>query len=468
MSVTTSPGARRALATLLTALAVAPAAAQAASPPGEYIDRASGAAGAVELGSTASPVWIADDGSSAYFSYSSGYAGGSGIYRRDLRTNTTTQLASAPGLGLVRATSDGKLLSIVTNGRFSPADTDNVNDLYLFDPATRTPRLVDVGPGQIIAGQVTADGTAALWTKDNATYRQPLAGGPAVKLGGGGFLAASRDGKTVVAVDYGTPEGGISRVYRLGGAAHAIPGSANGWAVVSDDGARVVVGAADQATPSIIVVDAISGASRTVALAAGTTVDGLLRFDPSGRSVLARVIIKNRTAPWRYGYALIDTTTGAASPIGPVSETRAPEVLSANAAFGIQFAGGHLIAAPLAGQPLPGGADLGSPLAYLTYSGGCRRNSRSPLTGRPTITLDTATNLAGAPTQVQVTFRKITTGAVIASYVMRKGGVISKDLTTGFGDFVIEAAATYPDGSVTRDRWTVKPYDPGLCPPIYL
>lgn len=485
------PNACRAIFVASLAAAVLAPTANAAVPLGEQVNRGTGVAGVGAFTGTASfGRGVTDDGRLALFDHRVLGAAGksqseaerktSGVYVRDVASNTTTQLVSgnARTTGLTDALDR---ISILTSDKLTAADTDTTQDLYLVDVATKVATLVAT-PQPVLDGALTRDGKTIVWADATGVYRRALTSTSA-ELVTNGALAGdsatlggllnrkliSRDGG-VVAIQTGGAAGQLA-IARAGKAAIAVGSASGGSLRLAADGRRafaytdlslrgidVVAGTVtagdvspsvkgssvsldqvnDDGTAGVLVVQ---GAHWKLDLVAGKRT--VLLEDRNHQTASSWVTGRAYSQNLRYALANVDYPAGGAT------------------------AGQTLLALPLGGATLPGGTDAPSPFAYLVFDPGCVARYAWLQPRKPGVYMQ---DQSGLPTPVSATvnFFNTSTGKHLATASFPASGgfpYYSYNLNIGWtGGWRAEASLKLSDGRTVTDRWYQSSYyGTGYC-----
>ncbi len=452
-------------------LAGAAFAAPASAIQAEQISRADGAAGASPIESHAAPSLVTDDGTTAYFAFEQQWgtwAPATGLWRRDIVTNKTTQILAGAGQGFAGLSTDGKVLGLWTDKRLVTADKNNSYDIYSYDAATRRIDLVSRWDGLAGAafgltgpGFITADGKSALYTTSSGIARRVLATGKTVKAGDGtlnyGSSSASSDGTV-----FSTQEGKL--VTPTGVVDLAIAGSYGNTAVVSPNGRYAVVTARRASDDGLVGfwVDTTTRAKTTFDPASLGAQARIVGFTPDNRALVARSVGSSGNS-----FETIAITLPTAASVRQATYA-APFYALHNLATTGKFVtlsgnGPSYVAAP-DGATLPGGADLPSPGIYSVIYPGCRAS------GWPFYTPAEPSNLTGSsvgasylPTLTQLDLRLTTGGgSLIQATTVTPGGAGTWPKLPVGGGFKLTATAKYADGRSNSETWTI-PYPKDSC-----
>lgn len=460
---------------LSTLAALTCAAASCATPAlaatGEQVNRGNGVAGAGGLtGTLSTPRFVSDDGRYSLFDHSIRGAvyksqtaeerRGSGLYLRDIVANTTTQVVSG-NVRTTGVTQDLAVASLVTAERLTPADTDTLDDLYVVDATTRVATLVPTGAGAVQNGAITRDGSAYVWSDATGTYRQPRAGGAAVKLStdlisgpNNGLVnrtTMSADGRTVAVFH---PTNYNKSIARLGAAAVPVllpgsdPGELGSSPLVSADG-RVALASV---FGKFWVVDIATGAVRL--LLPGSSNQIFTPIETLSDTGTSAIVVRGGTVQ------RLNLATGGLTVLlnGPANWF----VLSANEKFILTGLGGReggmptLTVQPMNGQPVPAGSgDAPAPTAYLSFDPGCVKSGAFGRFYRPFVVFQSwLGDWAPEARSATVVFRSRTTGAVIRTVTMTPMSPVGKELPIGWtGNWIADMSVMLVDGRVLNQRW---------------
>jgi hypothetical protein len=497
---------------------LAPATASAVTY-GEQVDRGEGLAGttaietlASEYGGpglpspSASTIGITDDGKWAVFNYSTDYAH-TQIYARDTAAGHTNLLVSdARGSGIDAA---GKWLSFTTASRLDPADTNDLDDVYLEDLTTAKFTLVSrataTGPAiGSTAGGVSRDGTAAVFGSGGKTYRRDLATGAVTTLGptelvNGPYLyrdaattfRISADGRAALPAAATDPEGAVDRAESVqvvsGGKTTTLTapaGTTFGGRRLSGDGKKLVavvspkdVASPVAGTPGVRVIDVATGVGTTFPFTPSLAIQGAELSDVSTNGSDALLALTYARGAARINAeARVDLTTGAITQVGGDLASRAPRLLSPNRKFGLTAADSHVWAVPITGT-LPVAQEAPSPLAYLRYELGCKGNDLFTSLPRPAVefspTAGSKPSVYSSTPTAGLGWGTLATSIVVNAYSKGSGALFSSATLTAskntlrlqgvFGNSLIKATARFADGRTASDSVSIPKYDPVNC-----
>ena len=448
--------------------AVLSGAALAASPAlaiqVEQVSRADGAAGASPIESYSAPSLVTDDGTTAYFGFEQQWgtwATATGLWRRDIVTNKTTQIVGGGQQGFAGLSTDGKVLGLWTNKRLVAADKNSSYDIYSYIAATGKIDLVSRWDGLTAAasgltgtGFITADGKSALYTTSAGIARRVLATGKTVKVGDGnlnyGSWSASADGSV-----FSTQESKL--VTPTGVVDIAIPDTYGSTAVVSPNGRYAVVTSTRASDGGLVGfwIDTTTGAKTTFDPASLGDQVRILGFTPDNRALIARSVGSSGNS-----FETIAITLPTAASVRQATYA-APIYALQNVATTGKFAtlsgnGPSYIAAP-DGATLPGGADLPSPGIYSVVYPGCRATGWPfYLPAQPSNLTGSSVGLAYLPTLTQLDLRLTTAGGtLIQATTVVPGGTGTWPTLPAGGGFKLSATAKYKDGRSNSETWTI-------------
>lgn len=474
------------------ALSLGVASAQAQSY--EQVSRADGVAGAAPLeGAWSHAPVITDDGRTAYMVFDAGYSAtwgsATGIWRRDIDTNRSTQVVGGKDVSITGFTSDGSTLSFISGKRLSSADTNDLPDLYAYNTATKAITLVSradggngaatgldaAGNGTGANGYVTRDGKAALFATTTDLKRRDLTTGRTTTIAGATSTdpfgtvhallgpssesavrednTASADGRVFVSGrTLITPTGRVDLHIEFPGTTIAVSedGAVAGYASVDDETVD---------TTGLTLITTATNSARRVDLAT-LAPDGyqIAGFSPDHASV---ILWKHRPNVSE-DLLSVNLTSLASIDLGlhlgfGYSAQSGIPVASRNNHFALT---GNLFATAANGFALPGGVDLPSANAYVSLSEGCK-GSTWPYNrpGTPPSLYANFTNYGTAVRSFAVTVRN-GFGFVIQTATVTAPTPNGIQLNTGGSGFKIQIVATYADNRTTNETWSV-PNAPG-------
>lgn len=442
----------RALAAIVAALAtasLAPTAAHAVEY--EQFNRADGTAGVAPIGITQNrDIAISEDGRYVYFTFDAGipnWATASGLWRRDVLENRSRLIASGGSIAITGLSDDGQYLGFLTRARLSPADTNTYIDLYRYATATGAIELASRADGAngavatIGEAFLTRNGRAALFYTADGVQRRDLVTGRTTLLGPGRLgarqndpRAASADGTVVASGGSLITPSGTVKLLDLDDVTTV------GTISVDRSGEWALASSSTLTSPpvnSAFVYQVSTGQRRTVPLAAGDTVYGLTPQDEALIATAART------------YDVINLATGQRRPAGNAFVDR---YATRNGKYSIastvaaQNTVAMLVAAD--GASIPGGTDLPSANAYVSFIRGCaagflvsgRPSSVGAVFGTRFVPLAKSVNLkAYLPNGTFVGERTYTATGI--------GGVAA----VGTGAWKLVATITLVDGRVIRE-----------------
>ncbi len=459
-----------AIAALIAGLTLAPTA--SAGRAYEQVSRADGVSGASPLeGGYSQPNAITSDGRTGIFTFSAGYntpgwGSATGIWRRDVDTNRSTQLIGGKEAIFTGLTADESTMSFITSRRLLSADVNNHYDLYSYTLATKKIALLSRwnGPdGQAIGlitplynsiypggtGFITRDGRSALFSTDYGIGKRDLAANTTVKVDSvekqplgflnnandRGDLTTSADGRVFASgADLITPGGTIAL-----GAAYPDAGM-----LVSESGAVAAFAPSTEPT-KLTVIDTAARTQRKLDLAS-IAPDGFRTsaLTPDDQSIDLWVKQANGEALKR-----VNLATSAVTDLGLDIALPGP-IASAGARFALA---GYAFATAATGQALPGGVDLPSPGEYVSITSGCKG------AGWPF-------NQPSMPSQFNVRFHDYGTPVSSVTYRITNStggvthsGTVTQDLyipeVKPFGQALkVQVTVRYADGRSTSENWS--------------
>lgn len=460
---------------LATAAAVAATATPALASQVEQVNRADGVAGAfpIEASQTSVPV-ISADGATAYFvlqTAEGSWSKATGLYRRDLITNTTTAIAAGGDIQITSLSADGRYVGFTTTKGLVGSDGNKSRDLYGYDATTKKFNLVSRADGVNGAplgltsgGFITRDGKAALLGTKSGIVRRDLASGKTTRIGDGKLTgypfavearsdrSASADGKVYALENAIVSPRGVEPLPGTGGTG-AIPlvSPTGRWVIATRYvAASTEVGVAQQTT----LLDTISGATKPLDLPAlygeAAAVQG---FTASDTALVAR-----RTAT-STEILEVSLTGAPAKTVATFPRTLSSYLLNDTGKFlGL---GGSGIASLVSGDgvPIPGGADLPSPAGQFSVWTGCRATV-FPLAvpARPTSITASSRSAAGSlyPALSALTVKIVNkSGKVLADGTLENVDPVRADLPPGGHPYTVTATTKYADGRSATESWTL-------------
>lgn len=461
-------------------LAVLPSSAGAADAPTRTI----GIGVDGQRTSSLRPIAVANDGKEVLqYDFSN-------LYVRDVVAGTTRVVLASPG-GVAGASTDLRTVLVDTWGSRVAADTDDEQDLYLWNRTTGAFTLVtgaDVnldrvgeqrnawadlpvlsGDGKVAQFGVTrylsANGVDGTWKYE--TWRYDASTGRATKRSDTRSVVTSRlDDAGRVSLSYN----GI----RIDNRTLPLPydpaaTTANPIASVSPDGSAVAFQGIDRKTLS--VVNTASGVVRKVTLPTWlqTTPFSVIAPYNGGGSVLLQADL-NRPEGKRSAYGRLDVGTGVLTQIGgDIPATNTTDAYSAIAP-NLQFAANNLFLAQLGTTPLPG-TEPGTPsnAKATDYFDIGDATCHTNIFGirqwtRPWFTMRSGAQGADTrpPVKADVTVTVDKTGAVANRFSITPGK--SRDLSVGrTGGWTVSARVTLTGGAVLDGKVTVPAHGAPTC-----
>lgn len=406
---------------VIAAAALMPAASAVAAPVTalEQANRATGVAGGFGLTTnfpTLRAGGVTDNGRYVFFDvrkpstfasadeFAKDLLPGPGLWVRDVLRNTTTRI-SADGNGVFTGIDrTSHVVSFITSeGLAGNADTNGAPDLYAYEPLTGIKVLISRENGHrgkalglTSFGTVTRGTTTAVFGTETGIVRRDLLRGRNTKIGDGNFIAplsadllfpviqttadqyVSNDGRVVV-TDAGviTPGGlvplpidDINRPVRP-------------W--VNEAGSKLISQASIQALDRIRVYDVATGTATSPAIPAAfadNPIGVVHRPTPDGSGVILGYTEEVGPSEFEDTVKKWSFASGAVTDLGGLGS------LSRNERFGLSGSWtGALLVGGTPGNTLPGGVDLPSAIAYLSYDDSCSwdENGRR-ITVAPTLT----------------------------------------------------------------------------------
>lgn len=400
---------RRPSPTLLTALGVAGCAALSSSVHAapvtdlEQVNRATGVAGGSGLTTnfpTLRAGGVTDNGRYVFFDvrkpstfptadeFAKDLLPGEGLWVRDVLRNTTTRI-STDGNGIFTGIDrTSHVVSFITSeGLAGSADTNGKPDLYAYEPTTgikvlisRANGLRGKALGLTSFGTVTRGTTTAVFGTEAGIFRRDLLRGRNTKVADGNFIAplsadllfpviqttadqyVSNDGRVV------TTDGGV---VTPGGVVPLPTDEINRpvrpW--VNEAGSKLVWQASIQALDRIRVFDVATRTESTPAIPEAFADDpsGVVhRPTPDGSGVILGWTRQTGPGQWEDTVQKWTFASGAVTDLGGIA------FLSRNERYGLTGGGfGTLLVGGTPGNALPGGVDLPSAIAYVSYSDNC-------------------------------------------------------------------------------------------------
>lgn len=390
LSITASAAAAACLATASVA--------SAAVAQIEQINRATGPNGAFSLITGPAfgiPNALTDDGRFAAFTtindsgepaYDGAYANpGYGLFVRDIVQNTTTKLASDQTLftGLDRTE---RLFSFVTKDRLSPADTNDLPDLYAYERTTGLKLLVSrqglLGPalGLTSYGSVLENPRYAVFGTAAGVFRRDLLTGKNTRVSGGNFRDAFYDDPTGFGDSSYPIDGFASADGKVVATSEGIftptatyplePGQFGGTArtFVASSGDKAVWQTSDPTAPLKVrnlKTGAVTSPALPAELASRIAVN-LFRLTDDGKSA---IVASFSLSPFGGHLDKWNLETGQLTSAGPYGT-----LPSDNSKYYVNGGGGRnavLTVAATPGNALPGSIQVPSPNAYLNLYDEC-------------------------------------------------------------------------------------------------
>lgn len=464
----------------------------AAAPPAfgaqaEQVNRADGIAGAypIESSETSWPV-ISADGATAYFvlhAAEGGWSKATGLYRRDVATNTTTAIAAGGDIQITSLSADGRYVGFTTAKGLVGSDGNRTRDLYGYDATTKKFNLVSRANGVngaplgLTSGAfITRDGKSALLGTKSGVLRRDLATGTTTRVGNGKLTgypfavearsdrSASVDGKVYALENAIVSPRGIDALPGSGGTG-AIPlvSPSGRWAIATRSvAASSGTGTSRQTT----LLDTSNGASTVLDLRAeyGETAT-VQAFTPSDTALVSR-----RTET---GTEILEVSlTGApARTVATFPKTPVGWLLNDTGKF--LGTGGAGVASLISADDvaIPGGADLPSPGAQLSVWTGCRATV-FPLSvpARPTSITATSKSVEGSPypTLGSLTVRIVNrSGKVLADGTLENVAPVTANLPSSGHPYKVTATTKYLDGRSATESWTLAAPSQSCFPALF-
>lgn len=438
----------------------------------EQVNRADGAAGAfpIEASTTSAPI-VTADGTTAYFVLATaegGWAKATGLYRRDIVTNTTTPIAAGGDIQVTSLSDDGRYVGFTTAKGLVGSDGNKTRDLYGYDATTKKFNLVSRADGVngaplgLTSGAyITRDGKSALLGTKSGVLRRDLATGRTTRIGDGKLAgwpsavedhsdrSASVDGKVYALENAIVSPRGVDPL--PGGQASAFP-------VVSPSGRWVVATRYEQDGSGVgqktTLLDTSNGARTPYDLqalfGAGATVAGFTAADNA---------LVSRQTSTRLEVLEVSLTGAPAKLVAAFPKTNRYSMLNATGKFLSTGGSGAAWLYSADGAPMPGGADLPSPGTRFSVITGCRA-SVWPFAVPARQTNITAYSKSDAafplPALSGLTVKIVNrSGKVLADGTLENADPVSADLPSSGHPYKVTATTKYADGRSATESWTL-------------
>lgn len=449
-----------AVASVLAATALMPAAAHASQV--EQINRTDGVAGASPIESSTANGVITDDGTTVYLNFNQDWgtwATATGFWQRNLATNRTTQIVGGFDSVFGGFGADANTIGVLTKQRLVSADTNSLQDVYVYDAAAKRFTLgsrrdgangTATGLALPNSGRLTRDGKAVLFTNNAGVQRRDLITGRTTTVATGRLGGGTSDDGTVFSLDSN------AIVSPSGVRSIAIPGSNWSNAAISPSGRWAIVTASpNQGTGRVgYLLDVTTG--NQTPLAPWMLDDS---SDQKGFTADDRALFARSTSTSSTEIVSVTLPTLAQARVSTYSVPRSDiRAVARNGQFAVLVADQSAYAASADGVALPGGADLPSPGIYAKVYEGCR-NSGFPYyyAARPSSLARFVPGPAYLPALRSYTLRVMqSSGAPISTTVIPGTGA---DHTAWpklpVGPFRLSVTADYVDGRTTTESWSI-------------
>lgn len=463
---------------------LAPAAAQAADAPLRTI----GVTPTGERTANYAPVAISPDGREVIQrEYRRAYV-------RDVVAGTTTQLAN--DIGDVAASSDTKIVAVVTSQSLVAADTDSSDDLYVINRAAgNTPTLV-TGPAlglELNNVQLNALVDNVLVSGNGNVVRFGISRAIAASAGGGTGWSYERwryDRTTGATTKIATAADFRTSVKRLDDAGKVditdtqVKVDGRTWPIPDTGGFRPDAWIAPDASAVVFrhvsnenkltVLNTTTGAKRLVTAPSWINPYLLDVYAPTnaGGDFVVIGTTLTRPAGERYAVGRLQVSNAAVSQIGPDVQitANAPRTVSANLAF----AATNLHLAQLGTTPLPGTEPSLPGVStkawdYLDF--GDATCTQAPFGGynwtRPYVYAKKGAQGADLRTPTKATVKATMTSGGVANHFTINAGA-SRELNTGrVGGYTLDAIITFSDGSTVSGAKVIPTHELPYCNPFY-